>query len=95
MQELELTWGQLVRIWWAVFWRWLILNNFTAGMLGAIVGIPLLIIGHREWVRPDSWILATLIAYIPSAVIALRLAFKARYKGFRIATVAAEAEPQS
>jgi hypothetical protein len=54
MQELKLTWGQVIRIWWAVFWCWLVLNQFTVGILGAIIGVPLLIIGHREWVRPDA-----------------------------------------
>jgi hypothetical protein len=32
------------------------------------------------------------VAYIPSAVIAIRLAFKAKYKGFRIAIVTTEVE---
>jgi hypothetical protein len=92
MQELELTWGQVFRIWWAVFWRWLVLNQLTAGILGAAIGIPLLIIGHREWVRADGWIFVTLVAYVPSAVIAIRLAFKTKYKGFRVAIIATEAE---
>lgn len=89
MQELELTWGQVVRIWWAIFWRWLVLNQFTVAILGAAIGIPLLLIGHREWVRADIWALASLIAYFPSAAIAVRLALNAKYKGFRIVIVAA------
>lgn len=88
MQELELTWSQVIRIWWAIFWRWLVLNQFTVAVLGAVIGIPLLLIGHREWVRADQWALASLIAYFPSAAVAVRLALKAPHKGFRVVIAA-------
>jgi hypothetical protein len=88
MQELELTWSQVIRIWWAIFWRWLILNQITGGIMGALIGIPLMIIGHREWVQPDWWISILLVTYIPSAAIAIRLAIKAKYSGFRVAIIA-------
>jgi hypothetical protein len=46
MQELELTWGQVVRIWWAAFWRWLIWGNLIAGFILGIIGIALWASGY-------------------------------------------------
>ena len=89
MQELELTWGQVIRIWWAAFWRWLILAKLMIGLNAGVVGIALLAIGRREWVIADwPYRVALLAGYISAAIMALRLALKARYKNFRIVIIA-------
>lgn len=90
MQELELTWSQVIRIWWAAFWRWIVLANLTSGVFGGTLGIALLIIGHREWGHSIWWVNGYLAAYIPAGIIAIRLALKAKYKDFRIAIIAQE-----
>jgi len=88
MQELELTWDQVVRIWWAAFWRWLIWANLFVGAVLGTIAIVLWAMGIRfvplsPWVTTAAYILA-----IPPGFMALRLAIKAPYRGFRIVIVA-------
>jgi len=89
MQEMELTWGQVIRIWWAAFWRWIIWANLTVDLYAGLVGISLLIFGHSEWGQSHWAYDGIILASIPGAIIALRLALKVPYKGFRIVIVAA------
>jgi len=86
MRELELTWGQVVRIWWAAFWRWFVLTNLATGLYGGVIGIAILIVGHRNW---TEWLVNGIFAVsVPAAIFAVRLALKAPYRGFRIVIVA-------
>jgi hypothetical protein len=88
MQELELTWSQVIRIWWAAFWRWIVLANITIAIPVGIVGIALWAVGLGE-VRWPLWTAdAILLTTIPAGFMALRLALKAPYRGFRVAIVA-------
>jgi hypothetical protein len=88
MRELELTWYQVIRIWWAAFWRWVVLSNLTVGAALGTVAIGLWASGIRH-VPMSAWIPnAIIVLSVPAAVIAVRLALKAKYKGFRIAIVA-------
>jgi hypothetical protein len=90
MQELELTWSQVIRIWWAAFWRWLVLANLATVLYGGVIGIALLILGHRNW---GEWFLnGIFVVSAPAAILAFRLALKVPYKGFRIVIVAKELE---
>ena len=92
MQELELTWSQVIRIWWAAFWRWFVLSNLIVGLIIGVIAIVLWAMGIR-FVPLSPWVSngAFLISIIPGFV-ALRLAIKAHYKGFRIAIVAKDSE---
>ena len=93
MQEMELTWGQVIRIWWAAFWRWFVLSNLIIGAIVGIIAIGLWAVGIRfiplsPWAMNVVYILA-----IPPGFVALRLALKAPYRGFRVVIVAAAEEP--
>ena len=89
MQELELTWSQVIRIWWAAFWRWIVWANLSVGFFAGIIAIALWAAGIH-WVPMTPWVTdGILLATIPAALMALRLALKAPYKGFRIAIIEA------
>jgi len=87
MQELTLTWSHVIRIWWAAFWRWLILANLSVGIGVGIIGIVLWAAGIR--IVPSSpWLTAGIyLLTVPAGFISLRLAFKAKYHNFRIAII--------
>lgn len=88
MQELELTWSQVIRIWWAAFWRWLIWANLSVGFVFGIVAIGLWAAGIH-YVPLSFWITdGAVLLSIPAGFMALRLALKAKYKGFRVAFIA-------
>jgi hypothetical protein len=87
MQEIELTWNQVARIWWAAFWRWLIWANLTVGAAVGLIGIGLWAIGIH-FVPLSPWMTNCIILLsIPAGFMALRLALKAPYKGFRVAII--------
>jgi hypothetical protein len=43
MQTLDLTWGRLLKIWWAAFWKG------RAGLLVAVIPLVILEIDNREF----------------------------------------------
>lgn len=88
MPELELTWGYVLKIWWAAAWRAVVFGNLCAGAVVGIVGIALLIIGHREWGQhAGMYELVAIIAWFLGSLMGLRLALKANYRDFRIVLV--------
>ena len=46
--ELQLTWGRLIRFWWAAAWRSVIFANLFGGALAGIMGITLSLLGHKN-----------------------------------------------
>lgn len=89
MQELELTWGRVFRIWWAAAWRSFVFASLFGSAIAGILAISLVVIGHREWARP--WMLDIVdVAWIPAFLMGLRLALRAKYRTFRIALVLLE-----
>jgi hypothetical protein len=87
MRELDLTWSQVVRIWWAAFWRWLVWANLSVGFFIGIVGIALWAIGIQR-VPWSPWMANGIVVLsIPAGFMALRLALKVPYKGFRVLIV--------
>ena len=87
---LELTWGRVLRIWWAAFWRGLILANLFVGVIAGTAGITLVLLGHRDWGR-SLWLSnSILLSFIPAGIVALRLALRTRYSGFRIVVLPPE-----
>ena len=93
MRELELTWGQVVRIWWAALWRGIILANLIAGIYAATVALVLFVVKHRNWTNSDWLFNGILVVFIIAFIPAIRLALKAPYKGFRLAIIATVEAP--
>jgi hypothetical protein len=93
MQELELTWGRLFRIWWAAAWRSWVFASLFGGAAAGILAISLLIVGHPEWGRFPWMISIVELAWIPAFLMALRLALRAKYRNFRIVLVSLEPPP--
>ena len=91
MQELDVTWNRLIRIWWLFFWRGAVGGfafGFVAGfIIGLIAGV--LGLGPMEKVRLFAGIAGYIAALVWSAFV-LRMALKNHYSDFRIALVLAE-----
>ena len=81
MEELELTWGRLLKVYWAAFWKG------TAGIL--VVVIPLVALEIREPEFSHRWYAALNLPVSAWAilvwVIALRSALRKTYSDFRVA----------
>jgi uncharacterized membrane protein YdjX (TVP38/TMEM64 family) len=87
MQELEVTWGRVVSVWWLLAWR----ATLGAVLLGAAQGF---IEGAAMGAAGASLQVITLVTQITGAIIGaiwfflvVRMALRKHYKEFRIALV--------
>jgi hypothetical protein len=87
MQELETTWPRVLAVWWLIIWRGLV-GAFLLGVaLGATITLVGLLTGvPRELIHSINLLLGTL-AGIVFGIIAVRMALRKRYRGFRLALV--------
>jgi hypothetical protein len=93
MQELEVTWGRILRFWWAFFWRGVVIAVPIGAVIGALLGATVAMMGHPEWVHSPWFRLGSAVIWLPIVPIVLRMAFRKKYSDFRIAFVSLEPPP--
>jgi hypothetical protein len=88
MQELEVDWQKVLRIWWLIVWRSTLgavligfVLGFVLGFIGAMLGIP-----ERTMSVVAS--VAGALVGLGWSLVVVRMALLKRYDGFRIALVA-------
>ena len=86
MQTVELTWGRVLRFWWAALWRSVVFANLFAGAIAGILGVILLATGHRVLNAKEAapFLDIVVIAWVPGLAFGIRSAFHLPYKDFRI-----------
>jgi hypothetical protein len=89
MQELEATWGRILRVWWLIFWRGIVGGAVLGGVGGIIAGVVCSAIGHVEQARLAASVVGGLLS-VPWGVLVTRMALTTNYGGFRIALVPRE-----
>ena len=87
MTELPVTWKRVFKVWWLLLWRTFVFSLLGGGLFGAITGIIGSLMG-----MDDAFIsgLATVVGYVVGNVVfllMLNMAFRKRFKGFRLAMV--------
>lgn len=93
MIEVELTWGRVLTIWWAVIWRWLLASLGTALIAGIVCSVIEQVSGQRGLTLPvGSMVLP--IVWIAIGPWALRAGLRAKYRDFRIVAAAGSAAHQ-
>jgi hypothetical protein len=88
MQELEINWGQVLRIWWLVMWRSLIFGILIGVVTGIVVGLFSYIIEIRGVAAHDFSAISGFILGGLWQIYCIRSALRKKYRGFRIALVA-------
>ena len=89
MQELEVTWGRVLSVWWLIVWRGTV-GGMALGLVGGFVaGFICDVIGHVEWAGLAGGVTGLLLG-VPWALVVIRMALKKRYADFRIALVPRE-----
>jgi hypothetical protein len=88
--ELEITWGRIIRVWWAFAWRNLILIfvsmliggifGTVAGFVGALLGFSLEAI--QMVVVPISFLIGVAISVVP-----FKLLLGKDFKGFKLVLI--------
>ena len=87
MNEVEVTWGRAVKVWWSIVWRAVlfgfiggIVAGFIVGFIGGLTGAA----GDRITMLSG---LAGAIVGIPVGIWAVKVVLKKKYSDFRIALV--------
>ena len=87
MQELEASWGRVLRVWWLMTWRSIlgaiVIGGVAGGILGFVIGILQLPV---EIIAVGGPILGAVIGLVWWVVV-VRMALRKKYSDFRIALV--------
>jgi hypothetical protein len=87
MQELDLTWGRSMRVWWLMVWRGAVGGIVFGVIVGAITGFVIAILqGSIQTITAVSATLGYIVGLVWSMFV-VRMALAKRYKEFRIALV--------
>lgn len=90
MQELELTWARTLRFWWALFWRGLVISMPLAIVMGFLSGMIVAITGMPNFTTSPWFTIGEMVMLLPLFPVILRMAFRAKYRDFRIVLVPPE-----
>jgi hypothetical protein len=87
MQELDATWGRVLRIWWLFLWRSLIGAVLLGAIIGAVFGFIIGVLGlSHQIIAVGSPIIGAIVGSI-WAVLVMRMALRKHYSDFRIVLV--------
>ena len=88
MQELELTWGRTLKMWWVILWRGVLLTVPAGFAAGATIGALLMILKLPITQNPAEMRLAGgiagYLASLPIFLVVFRMAIRKRYKDFKV-----------
>lgn len=94
IQELDVTLGRLLRIFWLFLWRALLGSVVIGFVLGLVIGFVLGALGEpRAVIRAITGPVGAIAGTIWS-IVCLRMALEKKYSDFRIALVPRETEPR-
>ena len=89
MEELEPTWGCVIRVWWLLVWRTtvgaFVLGSVAGGVFGSIAALAN---WHADAIQLVGMVIGAAIGALWGIVV-VGMALKKRYRNFRIALVPA------
>ena len=86
MEELELTWNRLFRMWWLVVWRGAVGGGALGAAFGFVAGFVLALAGLAQYITVVSTALGYLAGLI-WAVFVLRMMLRKNYGDFKVALI--------
>ncbi|MHC2338808.1 GYF domain-containing protein [Bradyrhizobium sp. USDA 4454] len=90
LQELDVTLGRLLRIYWLFIWRSLLGSILIGAVLGFIIGFVLAVLGApKTLVQSTTGLAGAIVGFIWS-IVCLRMALEKKYSDFRIALLPRE-----
>jgi ABC-type antimicrobial peptide transport system permease subunit len=79
MQEVELTWGRAIKVWWSLAWRGLLFGGLAGFVAGMIVGV----LGGE----PIHGSLAGFVMGIPIGMWVVKIILAKSFSDFRLALI--------
>ena len=87
MNEVEVTWGRAVKVWWSVMWRAVLFGVIAGFVAGFIVGLVGGFAGADRGTITTLSGAAGAIAGIPVGIWVIKVVLTRKYSDFRIALV--------
>jgi hypothetical protein len=89
MEEVDVTWGNSIPVWWSFFWRATVFSALSGVVLSIIAGIFVVIIG-----RPDlgatAGAIAGYVAAVPISMWCIKLILSKSFNGYSVRLVKTE-----
>jgi hypothetical protein len=82
--SLDLTWGRVIPIWWAMVWRAFIVGTLMGAVAGAVAGALYVLIGGPPTHSVVVGAIAGYVLSVPVSMWALRVGLRKRYRGFHV-----------
>ena len=89
MQEVEVTWGRSIKVWWSLAWRWLIFL-----VVVVLVSVAALMFPSGQIVGQIS-IIFPYVVVIPMSIWIVKLVLGTAYSDFRLVLLARETDSPS
>lgn len=83
----EVTWSRLGRVWWLMFWRTTVMFVVLSAAGGVLTGVAQEHLGFGYETARIVYTALALPAFGAAAFVALWMAFRKRFRGFRLAIV--------
>lgn len=90
MQELDVTLGKVLRVYWLFLWRSLVGSILIGFVLGFVIGFALHVFGAPPTLTKTTSSLAGAVIGVIWSVVCMRMAIEKQYSDFRIALVPRE-----
>jgi hypothetical protein len=90
MQELEITWGRVLSVWWLIQWRAIAGGLITGMVVGGALGAVLAFGGDDSDQNATLELVAGGAVGVFWTVFATRMALRKKYRDFRIALLPPE-----
>jgi ABC-type uncharacterized transport system permease subunit len=85
MVEVELTWGRVVKVWWSLLWRGLLLAFLVGAVLGFIIGFVGGVARIDKTIISRLCLMVGALSGIPVGLWVLKKVLQKKFGDFRIA----------
>lgn len=91
MEKIDVTWSNVIPVWWSFFWRATVFGAVGGAILGAIAGVGVAIYGRPELASAAGGI-AGYVAAIPISMWCIKFILSKSYNGYSVCLVKTEAD---
>ena len=90
MNEVTVTWGRALKIWWSFLWRGVLYSFFAGIVMGIIMGIAGRVIGLQPTALLTLHLVSGLLVGIPIGIWIVKIVVQKKFSDFRIALLEVE-----
>lgn len=87
MNEVEVTWGRTVKVWWSLIWRTILFCSLAGFAVGFIIGFLGPVVGISRESAPLYSMLGGFVVGIPVAIWIVRTVLRTPFSDFRLALI--------